>query len=139
MSPVVARSALSLIVCALAAVAASISSPAGATTSHRSLEETVAAPLQRSSALLCPRNYRDNSSSGTICAGAGEARQLFITGQVIPANFGQPIGYAQLNGILRAEYRLGPEPDYVFASGYLYAIDHATKIIQRVIPVEVAR
>lgn len=121
-----------------AALAASTS--ASATTSHRSLEETVAvlSQLQRAPIPACLGNYQGTSFLAH-CPDAGEARQFFITGQVIPAGFGQPIGYSQLNAALRAEYRLDADPDYVFASGYLYAIDHATKAVRRVIPVEVVR
>jgi len=114
-------SALSLV--SFVSVAAVASTSAGATTSHRSLEETVA---------LLPQRQRPVDF-------VSDARQLFITGQIIPAGFGQPVGYAQLNSALRAEYHLDAEPDYIFARGYLYAVDHRTKTIKRVIPVTLAR
>ena len=94
------------------------------------------------SADVCPPRYQPDHTAyyaRPYCPDIGEPRQLFITGQVIPAGFGIPIGYAQLNSALRAEYRLDPDRDYVFASGYLYDIDHATKSIRRVIPVEIQR
>lgn len=140
MPRVFARSALSLV--SFVAVAVAVPTSSVATTSHRSTEDVVALPaqVQHPSVPLCPRNYQDTSySSRSHCAGVGEARQLFITGQVIPAEVGQPVGYAQLNAALRAEYRLDAEPDYVFANGYLYAIDHGTKVVRRVVPVELAR
>lgn len=86
------------------------------------------------------RDYdRTTYSARPYCPDFGETRQFFVSGQVIPAGFGQPVGYAQLSSALRAEYRLNPERDYVFAAGYLYDIDHQSKAIQRVIPVELAR
>lgn len=91
---------------------------------------------------VCPPRYQPDHTAyyaRAYCPDIGEPHQLFITGQVIPAGFGVPIGYAQLNSALRAEYRLDPDRDYVFASGYLYDIDHVTKAIRRVIPVEVQR
>ncbi|MEO7751725.1 MAG: hypothetical protein ABIS09_10450 [Sphingomicrobium sp.] len=91
---------------------------------------------------VCPPHYEPEHTgyyARAYCPDIGEARQRLISGQVIPAGFGQPIGYAQLNSELRAQYRLNPERDYVFANGYLYDIDPATKTIKRVIPVLVQR
>ena len=99
-------------------------------------------PLQTPSADVCPPRYQPDHTAyyaRAYCPDIGEPRQFFITGQVIPAGFGVPIGYAQLNSALRAEYRLDPDRDYVFAGGYLYDIDHGTRMIRRGIPVEIQR
>ena len=141
MSRMLTLSALSLLSIASAAVAAP-GPPAntsgytiGATPRSVSVRR-----YERPATPVCARSYLDTGySSRPYCPDTGETRQLFITGQVVPAGFGIPIGYSQLNSALRAEYRLDAEPDYVFAAGYLYAIDHGNKTVKRIIPVEIAR
>jgi hypothetical protein len=60
-------------------------------------------------------------------------------GQVIPPGLGQPIGYAQLTPALRDQYSFDPDHDYVLVGRTLYDVDHRTKAIRGIIPVERAR
>ena len=141
MSRLLMLSAISLLSIASAAVASPTSPPSNPGRTIGSTPRSVSVPRrERPATPVCARSYLDTGySSRPYCPDTGETRQLFITGQVIPAGFGVPIGFAQLNSALRAEYRLDPEPDYVFAAGYLYAVDHGTKAVRRIIPVEMAR
>ena len=98
--------------------------------------------LETPSADVCPPRYQPDHTAyyaRGYCPDIGEPRQFFITGQVIPPGVGVPIGYAQLNSALRAEYRLDPERDYVFVAGFLYDLDHRSRAIQRIIPVDIQR
>lgn len=141
MSRMLALSALSLLSIASAAASEPRSPTNNSSKTIGATPRGVAVPrYERPATPVCARNYLDTGySSRPYCSDTGETRQLFITGQVIPAGFGIPIGYAQLNSALRSEYRLDPEPDYVFAAGYLYAVDHRTKAVRRIIPVEIAQ
>src|SRR6476469_4054913 len=133
MSPVFRRPRSLAAAIALASVALATSSPSMANLSHRDTDTQVGTAGLLRIRLLC-----DNVSATAECARSGDERQDFRAGQVVPASFGDPIGFAQLNRALRAQYHLDEQPDYVFTRGYLYVIDHRTRAVQRVIPVVVA-
>jgi hypothetical protein len=134
MSPDFRRRVAALTSLALAGIALLAPAPATANLSHRDTDTTVGAAGMLRVRLMCA-----GYSSTSECSRGAEPRALFKPGQIVPASFGQPVGYVQLNKALRAEYHLDEQPDYVFTSGFLYVIDHRTRAVQRVIPVVVAR
>jgi hypothetical protein len=67
------------------------------------------------------------------CVPPGQAKKLFNVGQRMPAGFGTPYGYNQIPYQLRQQYRLGPDQNYYYGSGYLYGVDPQTMLVRKVI------